>query len=95
MWVLCADVFATGVNDIIQSLVHQYLCPVSTTLPLYVTMHFTFVNRDSSHPTLHSITTDIKEWDTNPSMMCLNHAFSGSSDIGPFSCLDKMALICG
>ena len=55
----------------------MYLLPLSTTLPRYTTVQSIFVNF-VSHPALHNRTTDNRECDARPGMMCPSHADAGS-----------------
>jgi hypothetical protein len=51
-------------------------------------MH-SILEQETLHPALHSLTTDRREWDANPGMMCPILAASGSSGIAKVQvCVD-------
>ena len=54
-----------------------HLLPVSTILPLYLTMQ-PILLKVTSQPALHSLTTDSRECDAKPGMMWPSRAFVGN-----------------
>ena len=56
--------------------VRVHLYPCNTMRPLCFTTHPILVNV-TSHPALHSLTTDSNEWEERPGMMCASFAASG------------------
>ena len=57
--------------------VRVHFQPQSTVRPLYVTKHPIFVNL-TSHPALHSLVVDIREWLAKPGMIWASLAAAGS-----------------
>ena len=61
----------------IQSPVFKHFLPVNTIRPLYFTVQSIFV-KVTSHPALHSFTTESSEWEASPGMIWPSLAFVGS-----------------
>ena len=81
LWTCCrfqlSSVIAVLGSFIIHSPVLVHLLPLSIIRPKCFTWQSIFVNV-TSHPALHSFTTDIRECDANPGMMCPSLALVGS-----------------
>ena len=74
VWTCCGllmsgVILAVLVSFIIHRTVLVHLLPLSIILPKCFTWQSIFVNV-TSHPALHSFTTDIRVCDANPEMMC-------------------------
>lgn len=100
--VLPCSVFSSG---IIQSPVRVHLCPQMIDFPLYFMLHPILLNV-ISHPALHSVTTETREWEDRFGSMCASLARSGrvwslsrqvcvEQTMSPFGSLARMGAFVG
>ena len=65
------------VSKLVMGIIHNpflvYVLPKKTVIPLYLTMLPMFINVPS-YLVLHNLTTDTREWDVSPSMICPSFA---------------------
>lgn len=80
--------FVVGSRGTIHRPVLWHFRPVIITFPSKTTLTLVLLNV-TSHPALHSVTTDINECEANPGMMCPRRAVIGSPGMfSVHSCVD-------